>query len=1053
MTIKSDINELSSSHENLLRELAFKTQVLDIGFEPVFILNPDGSILGLNEAAAATFGFEKDSLVGRDFSERIIAPVCRDSFWICFERLVRNETGPFLNRRIELSAMRSDRTEIAVEFSIRIVRIEERTQYVMNIRDITEEKKTELLLRESESRFRRLFDSNMMGVLFWDIHGNISEANENFIKMLGYTRKDVAQGSLSLKKITPHEYENLDFRIGRELSQNGMSAAIEREYFHKDGSRIPALVASAFLEGSQTRAVSVIQEISSQKEHSRTLNEANAMLRAMVNGTNDAIFIKDNQSKIQIANDAMSRLLNLPLNAIVGQSEERFFTAETVERIANIDRKIFETGESSSFEMSIANKSVLVKKTALRDNNGRIIGIISTIKDLTDMRRVEVKLAHSQKQFVTALEGVTEAVTLQEQTGSHRITFANKAAQLLLDLDPYSETIPEELVWLNPDASVFQYERFPAQLALNGFIEPEALTRLHRKGDSHQNDRWVLVKSTLIQETEKNLSSILTFYRDITDHRKLEDLSQQQAAAMKASIDGLIVFSANNEIIFANQASANLYGYNDASEMIGKSWKVLFSEQDIERIQYEILTKVTSSDQWRSESFGRRANETVFENEISMSRIRSGGMVWVIRDITVQKRALLTERVLNQVATHVPSSLNFAKTIDSLVEVVVSTGLADWSVVYLIEKDEPTRAVAKHRNPSQAENMLKLSQHFAPRIEKDSPSSKIIRSGKSILTSEFGDAGFKRVATSPEHENLLRSIGISSTILVPLFIEGKLIGGVSFIRSQPHFPYCREDVSLAEELVRRASIAIENAKLYEKAQNAVIARNDFVAMVSHDLKNPLSAILLNSAFIKRNLARENQLSEKDENLKRQIEAMERSAQRMNSLICDFLDLARIEAGRLVIDRQLYKLNTLIRDALEMLQPLAAVKSIALNSLVMDGLPELGFFDRERIFQVLSNLVGNAIKFTPDGGKIELALQLVGSDLIFSVRDTGPGISKVQLPHVFDRYWQAKENYRAGSGLGLNIAKGIVESHNGKIWVESEAGRGSVFFFSLPHPNN
>jgi chemotaxis family two-component system sensor kinase Cph1 len=121
--------------------------------------------------------------------------------------------------------------------------------------------------------------------------------------------------------------------------------------------------------------------------------------------------------------------------------------------------------------------------------------------------------------------------------------------------------------------------------------------------------------------------------------------------------------------------------------------------------------------------------------------------------------------------------------------------------------------------------------------------------------------------------------------------------------------------------------------------------------------------------------------------------------------------------------------------------------------VMDGLPELGFFDRERIFQVLSNLVGNAIKFTPDGGKIELALQLVGSDLIFSVRDTGPGISKVQLPHVFDRYWQAKENYRAGSGLGLNIAKGIVESHNGKIWVESEAGRGSVFFFSLPHPNN
>jgi signal transduction histidine kinase len=289
-------------------------------------------------------------------------------------------------------------------------------------------------------------------------------------------------------------------------------------------------------------------------------------------------------------------------------------------------------------------------------------------------------------------------------------------------------------------------------------------------------------------------------------------------------------------------------------------------------------------------------------------------------------------------------------------------------------------------------------------------------------------------------------------MVVPLLVQGRRTGYVIFGRCQGEVPYTREDITLAEELARKASVFIENAKLYEKAQKAVDARNDFVAMVSHDLKNPLSAILLNTAFMRRGFAREEKLSEKELRFSKQIEAMERSAQRMNSLICDFLDLARIESGRLSVERQSYRIATLVNDTIEMLEPTASLKSITISKKIEIS-TETGYFDRDRIYQVLSNLVGNAVKFSPSNAEVKIQVGQSEEGLLFSVTDNGPGIPGHQRPHVFDRYWQAKDNYRAGSGLGLNIAKGIVEAHGGRIWLESEPGQGSTFFFSLPHPMN
>ncbi|HEX8538325.1 MAG TPA: ATP-binding protein, partial [Cystobacter sp.] len=231
----------------------------------------------------------------------------------------------------------------------------------------------------------------------------------------------------------------------------------------------------------------------------------------------------------------------------------------------------------------------------------------------------------------------------------------------------------------------------------------------------------------------------------------------------------------------------------------------------------------------------------------------------------------------------------------------------------------------------------------------------------------------------------------------------------------------------------------------EERSRAILAREEILAMVSHDLKNPLGAILLTTALMRRSTLE----GEQGEQFRGHLEKVQRAAERMNSLIRDILDMARIEAGHFVIEPAPHPPITLMEEAIELLLPLAAQKGLRLER---HGWSEpLGpvHCDRERILQVFSNLLGNAIKFTPAGGSVLVSAEPGEGTVLFSVKDTGPGIPAEQLPHLFDRYWQARDKARMGSGLGLFISRGIIAAHGGHIWVDSTVGVGSTFSFTLP----
>jgi light-regulated signal transduction histidine kinase (bacteriophytochrome) len=262
------------------------------------------------------------------------------------------------------------------------------------------------------------------------------------------------------------------------------------------------------------------------------------------------------------------------------------------------------------------------------------------------------------------------------------------------------------------------------------------------------------------------------------------------------------------------------------------------------------------------------------------------------------------------------------------------------------------------------------------------------------------------------------------------------------VRFHSH-PWTASDLEAADELRRRAiEVDLERRLLSERM--AVRAREDLIAVVSHDLRNPLSSILIQAELMLKpaSVGSEESLHR----LRMGAERIVRSASHMKALIDDLLDLAKIETGRFTLHLQSIESRVLLDEALMVASALTEAKRITLAVDLID-LPRLEA-DPERIFRVLSNLLGNAVKFTPEGGTITLRAAQRGDELLIAVIDTGPGIAADHLPHVFERYWKGRPASAAGAGLGLYIAKGIVEAHGGRIWAESSAG-GARLIFTLP----
>ncbi|HEY8164669.1 MAG TPA: PAS domain S-box protein [Gemmatimonadaceae bacterium] len=556
------------------------------------------------------------------------------------------------------------------------------------------------------------------------------------------------------------------------------------------------------------------------------------------------------------------------------------------------------------------------------------------------------------------------------------------------------------------------------------------------------------------------------FIRDITERRKNEASLRESEERFRnltdATLEGILIHD-GGVVIDANPAIARMFGY-DVSELIGRNVLQLIAAPESLPILLEQMQR-RNPDAY--EVVGIRRDGSRLDVEITAREITHNGKrarVAAIRDITERKRLAEQERklavehaartvaesaqqraaFLAEASRVLSLSFDYHTTLSQLAHLAVPE-LADYCAVDVVEGENAfVRLGFAHSDPEREEELRSMLTEF--KIEDVTPQHPVmiaLTQGRSEIITEVTDEGLRNAVINPVQYRVLSSLKPKSLITVPMVASGNVIGALTLLSSRDDRRYTAEDQSLAEELGRRAALAVENARLFDQAQQATRDRDEMLGVVAHDLRNPLNTIFMASQLLLELIPDDQQPKEH-----RQLEIVKRAAGRMDQLIQDLLDVRRIEGGRLTLEKRAMDPRIVVGEAVDLLRPIAQAQSLRLETDVAPQAAPISV-DPPRIQQVLSNLIGNAIKFTPAGGEISLRVTPVNGEVRFAVVDTGPGIAPDALPHIFGRFWQGKRADRRGIGLGLTIAKGIVEAHGGRIWVESQPGEGSSFYFTVP----
>jgi PAS domain S-box-containing protein len=581
---------------------------------------------------------------------------------------------------------------------------------------------------------------------------------------------------------------------------------------------------------------------------------------------------------------------------------------------------------------------------------------------------------------------------------------------------------------------------------------------------------WVHLTVSIVRSATGAPLYLVAFIEDITQRREAQSEASRSLSLLRATLestaDGILVVDLNGKILSFNQKVADMWGIppevfasGDDQRAINMALEKLVNPDDFVAKMMELYRHPQESSYDVLELKDGRTFERYSQPQLIDDV--PVGRVWSFRDVTSRRRAeeqeieLVQEQaaraeaensqkrasLLAEASRVLSASFDYQTTLAALVRLAVPA-LADYCALDIVEAEDTFERIGEaHIDPEKSQLLREVARFPKSALTSRHPLMRVLATGAPVLEADVTPAFIRASFAEAGQRRVVEALEPRSLICVPLVTSGKPLGALTLVTSGSGRRYDIADLSLAADLARRAAIVVEHARLFHEAQQATRARDDVLAVVAHDLRNPLNTVTMAVS-----LMLETTPPERVEE-RRQVEILRRAADRMNRMIQDLLDVKRMESGRLTTDLKPELPATIINDTIDMLRPLAAGSTIGLEANIEDDLPPV-LADAARIQQVLSNLVGNAVKFTPRSGRIAVCAERIDGEVRFAVIDTGPGIPAEQLPHIFGRFWQAKSDHR-GIGLGLAIAKGIVEAHNGRIWVESHVGLGSTFYFTLP----
>ncbi|MDA0673411.1 MAG: PAS domain S-box protein, partial [Cyanobacteria bacterium] len=848
--------------------------------------------------------------------------------------------------------------------------------------------------------------------------GRFEFVNQAWCHALGYTPTEVTQLNcfdVLAADCHPHCQEMLAHMQAGHLHD---LAQIELTFVTKTGQRLvmEGNINCRFTttaDGSQqpisTRGI--FRDVTAKKAAEQELQRREARYRGLMEGAADAILLADTQGKILEGNPQAEKLLGYSPEELQQlhftqlhpaeelETVQRGFTGETIETLV-----VSKDGTITPVEIS--------SSTFTLDDNTLVQGIF---RDISERKLIETALRESQQFLQTVLDTVPLSVFWKDRDsrylGANARFLADAGLQKEADILGKNDF---DMPWAATEADAYRAD--DRHVIQSGQAKLNIVEPLHRQDGTQ---RWLETNKLPLRNLAGDIIGILGTYQDITERRNAELALQRQLVAIEAAVNGIAILQ-NERYLYLNSSHLELFGYQSSQELIGQSWRVLYSPKELERFDQEIWPALYEQMFWRGEVMATRKDGTTFPENLSLTLSADNLLICVCEDISERAR-LDAERKQAELALR-ESETRFRRVFESN---VVGMMFTDFRGRISDTNDRFLAMLGYTRQEMESGCCLNWADLTPPAYQaQDQAAIAYLQHHDTIQPWE----------TAYRHKD---------GHLVPV-----LVGKAILSREQGSCVVVVLDISnlkTAEAELRRTNAELERATRL---------KDEFLASMSHELRTPLNAILGMTESLQEEI-----FGVINPKQAKALHTVETSAFHLLALINDILDVAKIEAGQITLERNQVFVDQLCASSMAFIKQQALKKHIHLTTSLPPHLPSL-FVDERRIRQALLNLLSNAVKFTPEGGNVTLSVSLLCLNLDppgqpylrLAVTDTGIGIAPEDTGKLFQPFVQidsALNRKYTGTGLGLALVKQIVELHGGQVGLTSEVGVGSCFTLDLP----
>jgi|GEM_PF-712087 len=970
-------------------------------------------------------------------------------------------------------------------------------RFVINMfQDITAIKRAEETLRQQREWLSVTLSSIGDAVIATDVHGRITFVNAVAEALTGWSQADAQGQDLDavfriVNEATRLPVENPATRVLREgmiigLANHTILLARDGTEWPIDDSGAPILDERGQIIG----VVLVFRDVTARKQAEDALRTSEARFRLLAENAQDVIY------RYQMVPEIRCEYMSPSATRVLGYTPEEYYTDSdlNLKSVHPEDRHLIEALTQSPQTTTTPLVLRLIRKdgtqiwieqrnVAIADDAGAIVAVEGIARDITERVYAERRL-HAQYAVTRILSDAPTLKAAAPQLLQAICETLGWAWGALWSVDPQRNELGCVAIWHTLAAAAAplvqgsQDLRFAAGIGLPGRVwasgEPTlipdiladsnfpraplaAQLGLHSAFGVPIRGRSTLLGvveffSHVVQPPDDRVLAMMTALGSqigqFIERKQVEFALARYQLLSEHAHDIILFIHEDGQIAEANRAACTAYGYSH-DELLRLNIAELRDPPTRSSIADEMAQ--ANSTGILFETIHRRRNGQAFPVEVSsLSAVFGNERVFlsIIRDITERKRAEAAQQFLTNASTVLASSLDYTATMTSVVRLAVPT-LADWCAVHILEADgtiqrlavahiDPTKEALANERP-QRYSLDPNAQHIVPQV---------VRTGRSEIYVEVPDAMLMSSARDDEHLKLLRLLGFSSYMCVPMRARDRTLGAITFVLANAQHRYGSEDLHLAEELAYRAALAVDNTRLYREAQEAVQLRDIFLSVASHELKTPLTSLMGQAQLVERRMLQTGLLQERDQ---RSLRVVVEQAGRLRKMIDALLDISRIQTGQLAIEHTSVDLLALVRQVIEEVQMETDRHTIVYQppdeTLLVEG-------DRLRLEQVFQNLLQNAIKYSPAGGAVTVQIRRCGALLCVDVVDQGLGIPASALPQLFQRFYRATnadDHHISGLGVGLYVVKEIVTLHGGTVAVASQEGQGSTFTVCLPLP--